>query len=132
MKTIKDIITRKNRYASIVDDNGDVVVKGDLMRNSNMDTKKVLGNMLVGGPQNIVIEKNQSEVSGYSKKLPYRHQQNGDKPTLVTSYTYYYTEGGKRLKSKDFRSLLKLMEDLKGKTPKVVMGATTMEVLETE
>ena len=109
MKTIKDIITKKK----------------DMVTSRNtIDTTWIGGEFLVK------IEKFQVEVCSYSKNLPFRHQQNGYKPVLDTRYRYTYTLEGKRLTSKDFRSLDKLIIDMKEKTSNVEMGVTTMEVIE--
>lgn len=133
MKTIKDIITRKKTYSDIVNpETGAVVLRGGVQGRNEVSTRNTLATEWIGGEFEVNIEKFQIVVAGYSKILPYRHQQNGYKPTLETKYRYTYTEGRKRLTSRDFVSLKKLMDDLNDKTPKVVLGATTMEVLETE
>ena len=132
MRTIKDIITKKNRYTDIVDECGDIVLKGREMGKNNTTSRTTLHTSYLGGVCEVNIEKFQVEVCGYSKKLPYRHQYNGFKPTLETRYRYTYTEGGKRLTSKDFKSLQELLNDKNEKTSKVKMGINTMEVLETE
>ena len=132
MKTLKDIITNKKKYTDIVNDEGVVLVKGREMGRNYTTSRTTLHTEFIGGELNVIIEKFQMVVCGYSKILPYRHQYNGYKPTLETRYRYTYDEGNKRLTSKDFKSLVKLMEEVKEKTSKVEMGATTMKVLETE
>ena len=99
MKTIKDIISKKK----------------DLVTSRN-----TLDTTWVGGVLEVKIEKFEVEVCSYSKNLPYRHQQNGYKPVLDTRYRYTYEENGKRLTSRDFLSLDKLMVDMKKKTPSTI------------
>ena len=125
-------ITRKNRYIDIVDTNGDVVMRGREIGNNYTTFRTTLHTSYEGGVCEVNIEKFEIVVCGYSKKKPYRHQYNGYKPTLETRYRYTYTEGGKRLTSKDFKSLHELIIDKNEKTSKVKMGINTMEVLETE
>ena len=109
MKTINDIITNKKDLRTF---------------------RNTLDTTWIGGVLKVKIEKFEVEVCSYSKKLPYRHQENGFKPVMDTRYRYTYTLEGKRLTSKDFRSLDRLMKDIKKQTSKVEMGVTTMEVIE--
>ena len=132
MKTIKDIITKKNRYTDIVDDKGNVVRRGREMSKNLTSSRSILSTTYEGGEYEVCIEKYQYEVCKYSEKLPYRHQYNGYKTQTLTRYRYTYSEGGKRLTSKEFKSLYDLILDKQEKTSKVKMGLNTMEVSEIE
>lgn len=114
--TINNIITRNNRYSNIVDDNGNVVLEGSLMSKSKVTSRNTLNTHYVGGEYEVNIEKFEMVVCGYSKIREYRRQKGGYRPYNIVKYRYTYTDGQKRLTSRDFKSLDKLMKDLKEKT----------------
>ncbi len=124
MKTIKDIITRKQNYTSF---NG----TGKPMGKNLVSTRNILYTHY-DKDTGVCIEKYQIEKCSYSKIRRYRRMEGGYRPELHTYYTYTYPEGNERLKSKDFKSLSDLIADMKKKTLKVDLGATTMKVLQFE
>ena len=132
MKTIKDIMTRKNKYTDIVDENGGIVLKGRETGINRVSSRTTLGTEWIGGVLEVNVEKYQMEVCSYSKIRQYRRLEGGYRPVMTTFYTYTYSDGENRLRSKDFRTLKDLLNDVKEKTSKVEMGATTMEVSITE
>jgi len=119
MKTIKDIITRNKKYADIVDDEGQVILQGREMGKNYTSSKLTLGTHWVGGDLQVSIHKYEVVVCSYSKIRKYRRMEGGYRPEKVIRYTYHYQEGNKRLRSRDFTSLEKLLKDLNQKSPEV-------------
>lgn len=125
MKTIKDIITRKKNYTSHVNVCEGYARKGDSQCDNRTTGRNTLSKMWVGGDFEIFIEKFEVEVCGYSMIRQYRIKENGYKPYLHTFYRYTYLQGKKRLTSRDFRSLDKLIKDMKVKTSEDVLKGTS-------
>jgi len=132
MKTFKDFFNNKQRYTDIVDGEGNVIRKGDVMSNNNPTTRTTLDTLYKGGELELNIEKFEYTECGYSKIKQYRRLQGGYRPQQVIRYRYTYTEGRKRLTSKDFKSLRDLIIDMRQKTSEVKMGVNTTEVIETD
>ena len=132
MKTFKDFFNNKQRYTDIVNDEGEVIRKGDVMTTNNTTTRTTLETLYKGGVCEVNVEKFMYTQCSYSKIKQYRRLQGGYKPEQVVRYRYTYTDGRKRLTSKDFKSLRKLIVDMKEKTSNVKMGVNTEEVLESE
>ena len=122
----------EKRYTDIVDENGEVVLKGKRQRVDNSSQREVLGIEFLDGNQEVVVEKFRYIVCGYSKIKEYRRLEGGYRPYYITRYRYIYYEGGKRLTSRDFKSLSDLIKDNKERTSNVKMGINTEEVPETE
>jgi len=119
MKTIKDIITRNKKYADIVDDEGQVILQGRDMGKNYTSSKLTLGTHWVGGDLQVSIHKYEVVVCAYSKIPQYRRMEGGYRPEKVIRYTYYYQEGDKCVRARDFTSLEKLLKDLNQKSPEV-------------
>lgn len=119
MKTIKDIITRQNKYSDMVNEEGKVILQGRKMGKNYTSSKLTLGTHWVGGDLQVSIEKYEVVVCSYSKIRQYRRMEGGYRPEKVIRYTYHYQEGNKRLRSRDFTSLEKLLKDLNQKSPEV-------------
>jgi hypothetical protein len=128
MKTIKDIITRNKKYADIVNDEGQVTLQGRDMGKNYTSSKLTLGTHWVGGDLQVSIEKYEVVVCAYSKIRKYRRLKGGYRPEKVIRYTYYYQEGDKCVRARDFNSLDKLIKDLKEKTSNQEVLTIPMEV----
>ena len=132
MKTFKDFFNTTKRYTDIVNDEGEVIRQGDVMSTNNTTTRTTLNTLYKGGVCEVNVEMFQYTECGYSKIRKYRRLQGGYKPQQRVRYRYTYTDGRKRLTSKDFKSLRELIVDMKEKTSEVKMGVNTTEVIETE
>lgn len=132
MKSYNDFFPKTKRYTDIVDVKGNVIRKGDKMGDNNPTTRTTLDTLYKGGVCEVNVEKFMYTQCSYSKIPKYRRLQGGYKPEQVVKYRYTYTLQGKRLTSKDFKSLRELIVDMKEKTSEVKMGVNTTEVSETE